>query len=136
MQAPAIEERVAALYGPQGHGGLQAEPESGALTLRQQEPRRTMDTSDAVTGVEVDELRRSVHAKNNEIALLLHLANDTAQVPISAELSEELSAALARALGEKGQDMETWLQDMADERQRIAQEHQQQVSLIYSSADE
>ena len=129
MQAPVGEVHS---HGPEialaGWAALSAESEAEALTLQQQEARSAMVASGPVADMEVDELRRSVQDKNNEIALLLHLANNTTQVPISAELSEELSAAVASKLGSRGQDMQTWLQKLEDERQRMATEHQQQAS--------
>ena len=124
-ELPGIQQRIAAFQGHQGPedaaAGQAARPEQ--LTLEQQEPQPADESV-----IDVDRLHRSVQEKDDQIALLRHLANTTANLPISAELSEELSVAVSNQVAQKGQDLQAWLQDMADERQRIAVDHQEQAS--------
>jgi len=126
-EVPGIQQRIAAFQGHQAQAprdeaaGQAADPEQ--LTLEQQEPQPADGSV-----IDVDRLYRSVQEKDDQIALLRHLASTTANLPISAELSDELSAAVANLVGEKGHDLQAWLQEMADERQRIAVDHQQQAS--------
>ena len=61
-----------------------------------------------------DELQR----KQDEIALLAHLANTNCRVPITEELAARLATALTHITNAQGQAFHRWLEDMTRERQQ------------------
>jgi len=77
--------------------------------------------------MEVDDLRRQLQQKDDEIAMLVHLANTQARVPITAEMAQRLSAAVAHSVGGHGEGFQLWLHDMAGERHRLSEEYRAQA---------
>jgi len=77
--------------------------------------------------MEVDDLRRQLQQKDDEIAMLVHLANTQARVPITAEMAQRLSAAVAHSVGGHGDGFQLWLHDMAGERHRLSEEYRAQA---------
>jgi hypothetical protein len=77
--------------------------------------------------MEVEDLRLQLLQKEDEIAMLVHFSNTESQVPITADLAERLTAAVALSAGGHGDAFRMWLKDMADERHRMAKDRQAQA---------
>ena len=65
----------------------------------------------------VEDLQKQLQRKNDEIALLAHLANETLQIPITVELSNHLTIAVAHSVSKAGPAFEAWLKRMEQQRQ-------------------
>ena len=65
----------------------------------------------------VEDLQKQLQRKNDEIAMLAHLANETLQIPITVELSQHLSIAVAHSVSKAGPAFEAWLKQMEQQRQ-------------------
>ena len=90
-------------------------------------------TSGLAAGATVEELYAELRRKEDETAMLRHLAKSNGQFPISAELSRQLSAALAQCVCEDAEaaELQHWLLDMDHQRQQLEAERLEQAETAW-----
>jgi hypothetical protein len=74
----------------------------------------------------VEDLCIQLQHKDDQIALLTHLANTNANSPITEDLSQLLSAAVADSVRSEGQEFKEWLMNMQEHRERLFENMQVQ----------